>query len=549
MNKKTSFFLFLYFILLLFPAQAQQDECSVRLLVWQDTLFGLIDGIGKAVLPCEYEDLTTYCSSVYQQGYIVAKRGGLWGVLDWNGHTLVPCRFAVEPQPIANSKGLFLITCPGKVGGVVNSQGDTVLPFQYKDLRCREYYAFEHGKTDLPPRLTYAQRIMTMQDDVQTPGRNLKGCMDEEGREVLPPIYRNIKFCDRVIVVQDTNGNEGVVDYSGRWIRPITPQYTYQDYFLDYLMIVYDKKLNREGLMAEDGRVVLPVQYQNINSEHHGGIVLQDTLGLWAMCNEKFQPLTPHRYKELFNLGELTFSTWYLGILPDGTAEILDTSSRIVKTDPLMSFTEDDDLYRYPLVYKDGAWRLIDPSGKILPQRYSDAFHVFSPSLLSVATDSLHCGIINLEGHVVVPLRYSEADAKDEDLIFARKPTGKVDVFNGRGRKLLSCWGVQEECGALLIANQEGKWAVANKKTGRRLSSYYEYIHPVHVGENACYWAIYDDEFNGKLGYLDARGREILPCSLDRPAVEGISTLYKFVSHDCMCGKLIYFYNKVNKND
>ena len=59
-------------------AQPQYDRA--RLLVWQDTLFGLIDGTGKTVLPCEYEDITTYSKKVYQQDYIVAKRNGLWGV-------------------------------------------------------------------------------------------------------------------------------------------------------------------------------------------------------------------------------------------------------------------------------------------------------------------------------------------------------------------------------------------------------------------------------------------------------------------------------------
>ena len=75
-------------------AQAQYDRA--RLLVWQDTLFGLIDGTGKTILPCEYEDITTYSSKVYHQDYIVAKRNGLWGVLNWNGIT-VASRLLITP--------------------------------------------------------------------------------------------------------------------------------------------------------------------------------------------------------------------------------------------------------------------------------------------------------------------------------------------------------------------------------------------------------------------------------------------------------------------
>ena len=56
-----------------FSVKAQDyRDLSPRLLVWQDTLFGLIDGAGKTVLPCEYEMLFTYNGKAYPEGYIVA---------------------------------------------------------------------------------------------------------------------------------------------------------------------------------------------------------------------------------------------------------------------------------------------------------------------------------------------------------------------------------------------------------------------------------------------------------------------------------------------
>ena len=69
-----SLLLALLLLLLLSPAAAQRE---VRLLVWQDSLFGLIDGRGQTVLPCEYEDLTPdrmFCNCDFCTGDLVFVR-------------------------------------------------------------------------------------------------------------------------------------------------------------------------------------------------------------------------------------------------------------------------------------------------------------------------------------------------------------------------------------------------------------------------------------------------------------------------------------------
>ena len=523
-------------------ANAQSPYARARLLVWQDTLFGLIDGTGKTVLPCEFEDITIYSGKVYQHDYIIAKRDGRWNVTTWEGDMMKIFFYDVEPLPIPNCReDLFLIPYKDKLRGVVDLRGFTVIPFRHRDLALNDYYHPCYNRTDIHPRLTY------------TSYSGLKGCLNEYGREVIPPIYKRINFADRMITVEDTNGCWGLMDYDGRWLREPDTLYSLDNYRVYYdhscresYMPIIERKTNLQGLVNHSGEIVLPIRYREIHPMYPNLMSMKDTSGLYCLADAQFRTLTPHRYKELFNLGEVYSNGWIVGILPDGSAEILDTLGCVVQTDPPLHFDEDNIRYEFPLVEVADKWQIVSPKGKLLPQRYYDASQYWSETLFSVAVDSLHWGIVNRKGRVIVPLRYVAADASGDDIIFARRASGKVDVFNGKGRKLLTCWGAQEDGDMLVVANSEGKWALADKKNGRVLSLYYKEIEPIYFSDTtgfSYFWEVFDD--NKRMGYLDGRGREIFPCSLDASYIWELSgaPIYKFLSHDCRCGKLIYYYN------
>jgi len=528
-----------------FSVKAQDyRDLPPRLLVWQDTLFGLIDGSGKTVLPCEYEGLFTYNDKAYPEGYIVAKRQGLWGVLDWNGRPILPYRYDAQPIPISNSNGFFVVCGNDKPGGVVNSKGDTVVPFHYPNLS--EFGISYLTNTSTSSLLSYSV-VKTSDSDETTSNRpkrkqTLSGLLDLNGREVLAPVYKELFCTNNRVIVTDTNGYEGLMDFKGKWIRPISPLYTY-DYF--FYISITERRTRLQGLISDEGNIVLPIEYQEVWPMYprEGLIQAKDRSGLWGIMDEQFRLLIPHRYTELNGLGELDYYYYYYyyGVLQDGRVEIIDKAGRVVPMDKAIRFDKDNLPYSYPLVYVDSVWRLVDPTGKLLPQRYSDASNYWSSTLMSVATDSLHHGIVDLWGNVVVPLRYVEADADGDDLIFARCPSGKVEVFNGKGRKLLSCWGVSQELGVLLVANKQGMWAIADSRTGKRLSQYYYRWAYVSSSSAETCWAVYDT--NNRIGYVNARGREIFPCSLDEERAFAVwpEMFYNFIYPECCsCGELIY---------
>lgn len=527
-----------------FSVRAQDyRDLPPRLLVWQDTLFGLIDGSGKTVLPCEYEGLFTYNDKAYPEGYIIAKRNGRWGVLDWNGRPILPYRYDARPEPISNSGGLFVVCGDDKPGGVVNSKGDTVVPFRYPILS--EFGYSDFGKTGSSTLLSYSVEKTSNSGETssnRTKRKQLTGLLDLNGHEMLAPVYKNLFCGDSVIIVTDTNDYEGLMDFKGEWIRPISPLYTYDNYYDDFYVSITERRTRLQGLISDDGKIVLPIEYQEVWSLYpvEGLIKAKDRSGLWGIMDAHFQLLIPHRYTELNALGEMGDSCYFYGVLRDGRVEVIDTAGHVVSMDTTIHFDNDNLPYLYPLVYVDNAWRLVDPMGKLLPQRYSEASNYWSSTLMSVATDSLHHGVVDLWGNVVVPLRYVEADADGDDVILARCPSGKVEVFNGKGRKLLSCWGAHREENVLYVANKKGMWAIADSRTGKRLSRYYYMWERVCSSSAETYWAVYDT--NNRIGYVNARGREILPCSLDekRAAAMSEGQIYGYIYHECSCGELIY---------
>ena len=357
----------------------------------------------------------------------------------------MPFRYNREPEPIAASKGLFLIPGYEENGGVVDSRGDTVLPFKYLYIECsNNAYIRYWCKNDIPSRLVYTK--VEMRDDTladgkirQVPQTYLEGCLDENCNEVLPPVYRKINVGHSVILVIDTNGYEGLADYSGRWLVAPDPQYEFGMIYGSFHTTIVDKKSKRVGLLSVEGDVLLPVIYQSIDDSYElvNNILLQDTFGLWSIVDTRLQPLTPHRYKELVNLGEMDISDIYWGLLPDGTSELIDTAGNVIQIDPPVLF-QDIIPFLFPVVFVDGALQLVNPSGKLLPQRYK-ASHGGPNSLVSVSADSLHWGVVDRNGKVVVPLRYSAADVNDDGVIFTRRPSGKIDVFSREGEKLLTC--------------------------------------------------------------------------------------------------------------
>lgn len=179
------------------------------------------------------------------------------------------------------------------------------------------------------------------------------------------------------------------------------------------------------------------------------------------------------------------------------------------------------------LVWQDSLFGLIDGRGQtVLPCEYEDLtpYNQYREGYIVAKRNGLW-GILDWNGQPLVPFRYTEIAISHIGLIYARRPSGKVDVLSFKGgRKILSCWGVTGELPPLFIANKQGKWAAHD---GRRVTRYYEGLSFAGTSNDMDYWAVWDK--HGKMGYVDGNGRMIYRCSLEtEPDFEFASPYYGF---------------------
>ena len=150
---------------------AQDRPLPPRLVVWQDTLFGIIDSSGNTLLPCRYNNFAFYNHPLLERRYIAAQQAdGQWGLLDWDGEEVLPFSYTTAPQPLPNTPGWVLVWDSTRhVSEVLDGQGRTVFRFPYyiNSINFDITYSVPNDTTNrnLPIVMTYRT------------GRGRMGCM------------------------------------------------------------------------------------------------------------------------------------------------------------------------------------------------------------------------------------------------------------------------------------------------------------------------------------------------------------------------------------
>jgi len=190
------------------------------------THYGIINDKGQTVLPCEYNcirfqensnlmmvsrnaesagfmnrqlewvippkyneqpwcDLET--DNLFSYGMIVVEDSSFqYGVVDSFGNEVLPCRY--QWLEIAGPD-FFVIN--GDKAGVINRNGDTVIPFVYDYLRFLGNNSFETRK------------------------QGQCGVISTSGQEILPFVYESVLACNKGLYSVSQNGKWGVVDSLG----------------------------------------------------------------------------------------------------------------------------------------------------------------------------------------------------------------------------------------------------------------------------------------------------------------------------------------------
>ena len=246
---------------------------------------------------------------------------------------------------------------------------------------------------------------------------------------------------------------------------------------------------NKYGLLNRNGEIIVPAKYQRLYKIDGADLIccyLNERYGLFDYDGYK---ITPLKYSEINNFTS------------NGLARVNVGGILEEERDPILRNIE--------WVCNGGQYGYVDTSGKeILPIKY-DFADDFENELAWVKINYKE-GFINKTGKEIIPIKYSSARRMSDSLICVELDN-KWGIVNNNGEEIypliydyLGCFDYN-----LAIVNQNKKYSLIDTNNGEIITKRkYDHICSIY-GELAKV------VINGKCGFIDRAGNEIVPCKYD----------------------------------
>lgn len=228
--------------------------------------WGFIDQTGKLVIPAVFDGV-----GWFSEGRAAVYSHGLWGFIDLDGKFIAQPKF-VDHLEFSEGVAAFAIMQDGRYqDGLLDRNGQIVSKLDDVDLLFIE--GFSDGL------------LPVMGDENKytfTPGTNLLGYIDRNGRIVIPRKFEIASsFRDGLAPVR-VNGKWGVIDTTGQFI--IEPKYAEEFRFYEGLAAV--KIGQKYGFIDKTGNLVIQPRFSYASQFQEGLAVvqLQDN-GQWGFID------------------------------------------------------------------------------------------------------------------------------------------------------------------------------------------------------------------------------------------------------------------------
>lgn len=155
---------------------------------------GVIDTDGNVIIPFEYDWLGNF-----SEGFVIAKKDGLWGHLNRKGKALYPFEYEKTGD---FHRGISNVMKNGK-SGRIDSTGTLILPCRYDGIRG-----------------SYVEGMMLV--TINYPEGRKKGFVNEDGVEVVKCEYSDTKDFSEGFAAVQKDGLWGFVNLEGKEVIPCT---------------------------------------------------------------------------------------------------------------------------------------------------------------------------------------------------------------------------------------------------------------------------------------------------------------------------------------
>ena len=336
------------------------------LRVEKDGKYGLIDLLGKELLPVEYDEITVLEGI---ENSIIIKKDNKIGLVNDTGSIIIECNYKeIKNLGSTYKDGYITVDDNGKYG-VISATKRQILDNKYEEIKqiaLKEYYVVkEDGKTKLI-NSKGESIIEDGFDDIKsatTNGviftkNNLYGEMSTTGEITLETQYQDLKEANDGIYIAKQNDKYGIIDNMGN----IQISYEYQG-------ITYNEKAKL--FFAEDAEYntsIIDNQY-NVKATGILSDVNTDEEYIRMRVNDEYKYYNLNG-EEISNIQALKNNTIFLS-KKDGKYGYVDKKGNSV-TEFIYDDATEQNKYGYAAVKKDGLWGSIDKDGKeIIEPKYN----------------------------------------------------------------------------------------------------------------------------------------------------------------------------------
>jgi len=530
-----------------------------------DNKYGYISTLGKEVIPCIYDNISTHNNQLYatqnnetkifnnkgqlltsheynsislnyQHGLALVRRDSSYGFIDTTGKEIIP---SIYNKIIFDSKqndyfpgGKASVQKNNKFG-IIDLKGKVIVPCEYDwEVHLPLYTGFSEvtknglsgiidktGKEIIPCKYDEINWDVENKKNNNVPTKLLAktlfiarendkwGMLDEKNNIIIPFKYEELESFSNGLAVAGLNGKYGYINYNDSIVVPFI--YAYCQSFDEVCAIAgnyaFDENknmYNQFGLINKSGKVIIPLDYSINYLKSQGYYILSTKNQEVGVTDKNGKIIITPKYNMI------PFFDTYKS---DGIIKVLSRDNRrygLYLNDQLIAPFIYDEISSFnddmAAVNKNLKWGFINKKGEeTVPAKY-DEVNDFSEGMALVKI-GIKYGYVNKTGTEVIPVQYFQASNFTDG--FARIQTQDAT------------YGIIDKTGTMVIpAIQED--IVLNNNTG---SYFTEDITLVKQ--------------NSLFGFYNKYGVMIVPCkytwadffSQGKAVVVDVSGNYRFV--------------------
>lgn len=295
--------------------------------VKKDKKWGFINKNNELVIPFVY-DLPDfyhderhiergYSSFVNHNGRLLAKiaKGKKWGITDVNNDIVLPFKY----DWLLLGSGKYISAKLNNKFGFIDINDNVVIPFEYDDLGIRKKYIWAQkgekcGYIDFnnnivvpfeyePVEETFCGAYCNLEQYDLIGKKGLIGLFDNENlKEVIPCIYKELEVCDDLIIVKKQNDKYVLINFENQEICSEYEEIEYQNEG------IFTVKNNRtSAFMNKQCEILTEMKYIKRPHFFRGGLCVAEYRDFEKgvdVINTKGKVLYhAKRYRGVFNLG------------------------------------------------------------------------------------------------------------------------------------------------------------------------------------------------------------------------------------------------------